>query len=471
MGKRFRTKSIRWQIAASAIVPVLIASLLTIFTQPMTLYAPESVSHARQIAMKIEMVLEQIRAATTPAQTAAVLASVSNSGLPVEQVSVADLAADPAISVPRADIRRQIKNNLPDGVVTRFRGATETGRLHDVLVVGTGDGRALAFKPPLGPPGWISDKQVDLILKVLVVLLPVLLMSLCAASMITAPLLKFAEAAETLKPDDGPDRPFEESGAFEIRTLAKSLNDMRSRVRGMIDDRTRMLRAISHDFRTPLTRLRLRAERSIQPELKASMLADIAALSAMIDDTLTYLSKEMATEKPLNADLPSLLDTVCSDFSDMGYDVQYAGPERFAYHCRPRSLGRAVTNLVENSSKFARQITVTLRVLDHGAVLINVVDDGPGLPTDLHVRVLEPFFKGDTARTSADRSGFGLGLSIVDDIVRAHGGRIALTNVMPHGLNAEISLPSENALAASLQSLPVSAARKRLSKYRFRAHG
>jgi len=453
MLKRMKAGSIRWQIAASAITPVILVSLLAILTQPLTLYEPESLSYARGTAVKIEMVTEQVRAADTPEQLAALFAIVSKSGLQVEEVSTAELAPDASLSIPRKDARQLVRNNLPDAILTSFRAETTTGKLHNVLVVATGDGRALAFLPPAPPAdSWITDKQINLTLKVMVVILPVLLLSLYAASMITAPLLKFAEAAETLKPDEGPDRPFDENGAAEMRTLAKSLNDMRSRVRSMIEDRTRMLRAISHDLRTPLTRLRLRAERSTQPELKASFLADIAALSDMIDDTLIYLSKEMGAEKLLNADLPSLLETVCADFTDMGYNVAYVGPERFAYRCKPRWLARAVTNLVENSTKFAQRITVTLSAVGAEVVRISVQDDGPGLPGNLRKRVLEPFFKVDTARTTSDRTGFGLGLSIVDDIVRAHGGKIELLNAIPHGLIAHIDLPAED--AASVVSAP-----------------
>ncbi|RZS79890.1 signal transduction histidine kinase [Phyllobacterium myrsinacearum] len=449
MFERFKARSIRWQIVASAIGPVLLVAFLTIITQPFTLYAPESLSYARNTALKIEMVAQQIRAASTPEQQAAILDVVSKTGLQVEEVSIAELAPVASPPVPRQDVRQIVRDNLPDTVITNFRSDTSSGRLHNVLVVGIGEDRALAFLPSPPPPAsWITDKQINLILKVIVVLLPVLLLSLCAASMITAPLLRFADAAEKLRPDDGPDRPFEEEGAAEIRTLAKSLNDMRSRVRSMVHDRTQMLRAISHDLRTPLTRLRLRAERSTQPELRAAILTDIAVLSDMIEDTLTYLNKGMVTEKLLNVDLPSLLGTVCSDFSDMSHNLKYAGPERFAYRCKPRSLARAVTNLVENSTKFAKRISVTLSVIESGTVRISVVDDGPGLPANLRTRVLEPFFKGDTARTSADRSGFGLGLSIVDDIVRAHGGKIELLNVKPHGLNAQIDLPAQNAMPA-----------------------
>lgn len=449
MFKRFWIGSIHRQIAALAIGPVIGLVMLGTISELVLRDDLESVSYARMTALKIEMVIDQIRASASAEQKAAILDAISKTGLQIEEVSAAELSQEAETEIPADDVRRLVRDNLPTTFAAAFRTKTSAGKLHDVLVVGIGDNRALAFRPASPPPdAWISDQQVSVVLQVMGLVLPVVVLSLYAARVIAAPLLEFAKAAETLRPDDGPDRPFNESGAAEIRTLARSLNEMRSRVRSMIDDRTRMLRAISHDLRTPLTRLRLRAERSAQPELKAALLKDISALSDMINDTLTYLSKEMAAEKPVNADLPSLLATVCSDFSDVGFDVRYAGPERFAYRCKPRSLARAITNLVENSTKFAQEISVELSVLENRTVRISVVDDGPGLPVGLRTRVLEPFFKADTARTSTDRGGFGLGLSIVDDIVRAHGGTIELLNRAPHGLAAQMDFPAEGHAAS-----------------------
>ncbi|WEX74886.1 ATP-binding protein [Sinorhizobium numidicum] len=449
MFARFQAGSIRRQIAALAVGPVICLVILGAISELLLRDDLESVSYARTTALKIETVVDQVRASASAEQRAAILDATSGTGLQVEQVSAAELLKQADTDISFEDVRHLVQNNLPASFATAFRAETSTGKLRDVLVVGVGNDRALAFLPAPPPPdAWISDQQVSIVLQLLGLVLPVVLLSLYAARVIAAPLLEFAQAAETLKPDDGPDRPFNESGVAEIRTLAKSLNDMRSRVRSMIDDRTRMLRAISHDLRTPLTRLRLRAERSAQPELKTALLKDISALSDMINDTLTYLSKEMAAEKPVNADLPSLLATVCSDFSDVGFDVRYAGPERLAYRCKPRSLARAITNLVENSTKFAQEISVELSLLENGTVRISVVDDGPGLPVSLRTRVLEPFFKADTARTSTDRGGFGLGLSIVDDIVRAHGGTIELLNRPPHGLAAQMDFPTEGHAAS-----------------------
>jgi len=443
MIKRFRIGSIRRQIAALAIGPIICLVILSAISDYFLQEDLESTSYARTTAAKIESVIDLVRASTSPEQKAAILDASSNTGLRVEEVAMAELSQSET-NIYFEDVRYKVQEYLPVNFTTSFRSETATGSLRNVLVVGIGENRALAFSPAPPPPdSWISDEEAIIALELMGLVLPVALLSLYAARVIAAPLLEFAKAAETLKVDDGPDRPFKQRGATEIQTLAKSLNDMRSRVRHMIDDRTRMLRAISHDLRTPLTRLRLRVERSTQPELKAAMLKDISALSDMINDTLAYLSKETASEKTVNTDLPSLLTTVCSDFSDIGFSVTYAGAERFAYRCKPRSLARAVTNLVENGTKFAGHVVVELSVLENGAVRISVIDDGPGLAGSLQTLVLEPFFKADTARTPANRSGFGLGLSIVDDIVRAHGGTIELLNRMPHGLVARMEFPAE----------------------------
>lgn len=434
--------SIRHQIAALAIGPVIALVLIGTLAEYLLADDFESVSYAKTTALKIEMVMDQIHAAGSLGEERAILDVVSRTGLRVEEVDASNLTQPPGPEPEIDDVREMIRKNLPASLTTTYRETTSDGELRGVLVTDIGGGRAVAFQPSPPPPdGWINDYQVSLVLQLMGLVMPVILLSLYAANMITAPLMRFSQAARKLQPDDGPEHPFEEQGAAEIRTLAKSLNDMRSRVREMIDERTRMLRAISHDLRTPLTRLRLRVERSSEPELKAAILRDVTALGGMINDVLSYLSKDIASERIVNADLPSLLDTVCSDFSDVGFNVTYSGEERFAYRCRPRSLARAVSNLVENGTKFASNVKVELSERIGGGVRIIVSDDGPGVPANLRSRVLDPFFKIDQARSPNDRTGFGLGLSIVTDIVRTHGGSLNLSEGRPNGLVATIDLP------------------------------
>jgi signal transduction histidine kinase len=439
----FQSGSIRRQITALAIGPVILVALLAIVTQPLTPNVYESTSYAETTAIRIETVVEQVRVSDAPAQIAAVLDAVSKTGLRVEIVSAAELNGSPQKAVADGDVRELVRGNLPASLHAVLRGTTRDGALSDVIVVQVDGDTALAFAPALGSPdALISHKQVNFILKALVVILPVMLSSFYAGRMITAPLTRFADAAQSLDPDEGQDRPFEEGGSLEMRKLATSLNDMRGRIRDMLNDRTRMLRAISHDLRTPLTRLRLRAERSAQPDLRGAMLNDIKRIDEMIDETLTFLSKDVSAEEPVNADLPSLLQTVCADFADIDFATTYDGPDRFTYPCKPRALARAISNLVDNGTKFANVVIVRLVVHATGAVQIMVADDGPGVAEELRRKVLEPFFKGSAARTATDGGGFGLGLSIVNDIVRSHGGSMRLLDGNSGGLTVSVDLPA-----------------------------
>ena len=239
--------------------------------------------------------------------------------------------------------------------------------------------------------------------------------------------------------------PVGETGPREIAQVARALNEMRGRIRSLVDNRTQMLVAIGHDLRTPLTRLRLRAERVGNEPLREGMLREIAAIDAMIDETLAYFRDDARSEVVSRVDLPSLLQTICTEFADVGYVISYRGPEHFAYCCRVSALARAITNAIENATKHASAVWVTLEILGDGAVEIEIADDGPGIPASMREAVFDPFFKGDAARTTSARTGFGLGLSIARDVVREHGGKIALLDRTPTGLRVRIWLPADGA--------------------------
>jgi signal transduction histidine kinase len=439
----FLGKSIWKQITALAIGPVILLALLAILTQPFRPQVFESTSYAEATAIRIETIVDQVRASDAPTQVAAILAAVNKTGLRVEIVSAAELGGPPQETLAGGDVRDLVREKLPASLRAVLHGKTRNGTLSDVIVVQATPETVLAFAPAQADPiAFISGKQVNYMLKALVIILPVMLSSFYAGCMIAAPLMRFADAAQSLAPDEGEDRPFEETGSPEMRKLAASLNDMRGRIREMLDARTRMLRAISHDLRTPLTRLRLRAERSIQPDLRGAMLNDIRRIEEMINETLTFLSKDVSAEELVNADLPSLLQTVCADFADIGFATTYEGPDRFAYLCKPRALGRAISNLIDNGTKFANQVIVRLDVHPSGTVQISVTDDGPGVAEESRRKVLEPFYRESTARTSPSHGGFGLGLSIVDDIVHSHAGAMRLLDGPSGGLTVRVDLPA-----------------------------
>ncbi|GLK80926.1 sensor histidine kinase [Methylopila turkensis] len=442
----FLCGSIRRQILFLAITPVLVMVLVAGLLHSAENKAP----YASKVATRIQMVVSQLAAAEGPQAAEAIMAATSATGLKVERLSAQaaanELAASTSDDCDLADIHKAFGASLDADV----RRRTSAGSEGDVIAVRLPDGATLAFAPTPRPPlPLLHPERVFFAMKILIVVLPMLLLAVYAGAVIMAPLTNFARAAQDLSPDEGPDRPFDERGPKEISALARALNDMRTRIRDMIEGRTRMVRAISHDLRTPLTRLRMRAERTTDAALRDAMLTDISRIDAMIQETLTYLRREVSTETTQRVDLPSLLQTVCHDFANMDMPASYEGPDRLTFACKPQSLARAVTNLVDNGLKFAGVVTVRLEPLPGGGVRIEVVDDGAGVPEAMRAKVIEPFFKGDASRSSSAPGGFGLGLSIVHEVIGGHGGTMELRDGEPHGLVVRLDLPDASAATSA----------------------
>ena len=272
-------------------------------------------------------------------------------------------------------------------------------------------------------------------------------LSLYAARSIISPLSAFAAAARAVGRTTDSNQIVSERGPQEIVQVARALNSMRDRIHALLEERTSMLTAISHDLRTPLTRIKLRAERispgSIENAPAEGILSDIAQMEQMLVETLSYLRDDARSEPALRVDLPSLLETICIQLADLGKSIAYEGPKRLVYRCQAGSMTRAISNLVDNAVKHGTNVTVVLRALVDGNIQIDVDDDGPGIPYALRKRVFEPFFKIDNARTSNRTEGFGLGLSIARNVVEAHKGTIELLECVPHGLRVRVCLPAE----------------------------
>lgn len=200
-----------------------------------------------------------------------------------------------------------------------------------------------------------------------------------------------------------------------------------------------MLAAISHDLRTPITRLRLRSEYIENETNRTETLYDLDQMQSMLDSVLTFLSTGNAA-KPTLVDLAALLHTICEQFSDCGHVVNYRRPIRAPLMIRPSEIGRAVTNLVENAVRFGSDVNVSLTTSTDQAT-VEVSDDGPGIPLHRKAEMLQPFVRGEEARTMDEKSGFGLGLSIAQAVVQGHGGYLSLHDNLPHGLLVRITLP------------------------------
>ena len=218
---------------------------------------------------------------------------------------------------------------------------------------------------------------------------------------------------------------------------------MQARVRKMVEDRTRMLAAVSHDLRTPITRIRLRAELMASSEARSQMLRDLDQMDGMVHAALSYLREGQAANSPVLIDLASLLQLVCNDFADLEADVTYEGPSRLLVRAHNDELQRAVTNLVDNALKHGGgRATVRVTAISHAEIAIDVVDAGPGISEQLKDAMLAPFVRGEAPAGTRDQStGFGLGLAIVQSVAELHGGKVVLLDAVPSGLIARLVLP------------------------------
>jgi signal transduction histidine kinase len=284
-------------------------------------------------------------------------------------------------------------------------------------------------------PFWAGSWTATL----LFLIISVSLLSLWAARALTAPLSAFARAAEDFS-INGEAAPLPERGPEEIRSVAKALNRMRARITTLIDDRTKMLAAISHDLRTPITRMRLRAEFIDDETHRYRMMGDLDQMRSMLESVLSFLRNDRRLEAMTLTDIASTLQLVADQFADTGHKVSYEGPEHAMAIVRPDDLTRSITNLVENSVRYGALATIRLKTSADTAT-IEVEDDGPGISDARKDVMLEPFVRGDDARNMDENAGFGLGLSIARAIVLAHGGKLSMHDRQPHGLIVRIELP------------------------------
>jgi len=300
------------------------------------------------------------------------------------------------------------------------------------------DNRWLNFSMP--SPRFSSLWQSRFFLAFFVMAVVVSLLSVWAVRRSTAPLALFAWAAERLGRDvNAPDLP--EGGPREVNRAAKAFNEMQRRLRSLINDRTQMLAAISHDLRTPITRLRLRAEFVEDSEQRAKMLTDLEQMEEMIAATLAFARDDNADEPRQNLDLAGLVQSICDDASDMGEDVECSNGGNEPFSGRPLALRRAFTNLVDNAVKYGHRARVNIEASPKHFT-ITIEDAGPGIADTELERVFEPFYRIETSR-NRDTGGTGLGLAVVRSIIRSHGGEITLSNSPKGGLRATVTLPRE----------------------------
>jgi signal transduction histidine kinase len=298
------------------------------------------------------------------------------------------------------------------------------------------DGALVTFdaRPPTQTAGW----PYRLLLSIAVLLGAVIAVSLIAVRWATRPLKALADAADDLGRNiDRP--PLEEKGPLEVARAARAFNTMQARLTGYIRDRTRVLAAMSHDLKTPITRLRLRAELLEDPQARAKLTKDLDEMEAMVGATLDFLRGQESGEPARPVDVMALLESLQADLRETGGTMEIGGTAIRPYPGAPQALKRCLANLVENAVKYGRSARVTVDDND-ARLVIRVQDDGPGLPPAELEKVFDPFYRVEGSR-SRDTGGTGLGLTIARGIAEAHGGRLTLRNREEGGLEATLELP------------------------------
>lgn len=255
---------------------------------------------------------------------------------------------------------------------------------------------------------------------------------------IAAPLVALADAADRFG-RGLPAAAIPDSGAREIKTISKNFVSMRERIGRYVNDRMTMLAAISHDLRTPMTRMRLRVDRIPDPDLRAALTRDLQALESIAKETLNLAKIEVEPQAGERYDLVSMLQSIADEWTDAGEAVSFSGPRRAIVSGRRDALRRGIENLVENAVRYGGRAEMRLSESDV-EYAIDVVDSGPGIPEDQLENVFRPFYRLEGSR-NRDTGGTGLGLAIARSLVRAQGGDIVLANVQPGGLVAGVRLP------------------------------
>jgi signal transduction histidine kinase len=318
-----------------------------------------------------------------------------------------------------------------------FGGFGPFGGFRDLQVaVPLPDGQWLSFATALPESGPSFSRQFLLSIGLMAAI--ILAVSVWAVRRVSAPLATLSAAAERLGNDlNAP--PVPETGSVETRQASRAFNAMQARLRALIENRTRILAAISHDLRTPLTLLRLRAEGVPDEAERKKMLSTIAEMDAMIAATLAFARDEAAGEPRRRTDVTALLASLVDDMADTGLPVTMQPAQPIICECQPASLKRALSNLLDNAVKYGKRARAAIHSTPQ-TVEITIDDEGPGIPEAELSRVFQPFYRVEGSR-SRETGGTGLGLAIALSVVQAHGGALTLANRPEGGLRATITLP------------------------------
>ena len=361
-----------------------------------------------------------------------------------DRLSTPRLALTIEASAPQAgqartmltDFVQRMREQLGPGIEVRTVALPRFGTFAFDMYLQLSDGNWLRING--SAPDDILAQPWHMLINRGVMLLAIVVLVAFVARSTVRPLTRLAAAANGLA-EDLKHPPLAEEGPSEVQESARAFNLMQTRIRSGIEERERFLAAVSHDLKTPITRLRLRAEMMADKNLREDIRRDVNDMQQLIDDALDFLRGKAVDEAIQPIDLVALVESVADDFSNNGL-VTLEAPEQLRFNGRPRALQRALRNLVDNAVKYGGNARVALGT-NGGEIVLGVEDDGPGIPESELESVFEPFHRVESSR-SRETGGTGLGLAIVRQVVHGHGGSVMLCNRPEGGLRVEVRIPS-----------------------------
>lgn len=270
--------------------------------------------------------------------------------------------------------------------------------------------------------------------------LGVLGIALGMARSVTNPIRKCADEAKRVYVANEPE-PIPVNGPREVRKLATAFNEMQLRVKKLVDERTLMLAAISHDLKSPLARLRLRSDDVADEDVRGAIEADVDDMLQMINSSLEFLRSHHTGEERQRLDLSAIIETICDDLADLGHKVSLERRDKAIVTGRRLALKRAFANLIGNALKYGDTATVRVSTTSE-AIAIQIADSGPGIPENEIENVFRPYYRIEASR-NRDTGGTGLGLTVALSIIESHGGSLQLRNRAEGGLVAAVVLPQQ----------------------------
>ncbi|GAB5101303.1 ATP-binding protein [Caballeronia sp. HLA56] len=285
---------------------------------------------------------------------------------------------------------------------------------------------------------WALPQPAQIAIALGVVGISILAASVLATYFLSKPIRWFANELRRLGSDPRASA-IPEVGPKELRSAISAFNVLQARLRQFVEERTTMLAAMSHDLRTPLTKIRLRGEFIEDDEQRARLFRDVDDLQAMADSALAFFRDDFKDEDATLFDFGVLLRTIADDYADQDRPVCYTGPERFPFSGRPLALRRACMNLVDNALKYGNLAELTL-TYSSTQIEVGCADSGPGIPPHAFEKVFEPFYRLEQSRNRST-GGMGLGLTSTRAVILAHSGRIVLRNRAEGGLDVKITFP------------------------------